>query len=109
MGAQASKLTVAAPPARRSTACRNEAVIPGGVSVPIQNMEEAEATLMDYEGFVERGDHQSLLGRRGAYARLHAMQFRERPRAETGVASGQDEADAGEPVLSDSTPDTRGR
>jgi NADH-quinone oxidoreductase subunit F len=29
-----------------------KAVIPGGVSVPIQNMEEAESTLMDYEGFV---------------------------------------------------------
>jgi NADH-quinone oxidoreductase subunit F len=39
-----------------------KAVIPGGVSVPIQNMEEAEATLMDYEGFVERG---SMLGSGG--------------------------------------------
>ncbi|HEU4880057.1 MAG TPA: NADH-quinone oxidoreductase subunit NuoF [Gemmatimonadaceae bacterium] len=39
-----------------------KAVIPGGVSVPIQTMEEAEATLMDYEGFVEQG---SMLGSGG--------------------------------------------
>ncbi len=39
-----------------------KAVIPGGVSVPIQSMEEAEATLMDYEGFVEKG---SMLGSGG--------------------------------------------
>ena len=32
-----------------------KAVIPGGVSVPIQTMEEAEASLMDYEGFVAQG------------------------------------------------------
>jgi NADH-quinone oxidoreductase subunit F len=32
-----------------------KAVIPGGSSVPIQNMEEAEATLMDYEGFIAQG------------------------------------------------------
>jgi NADH-quinone oxidoreductase subunit F len=49
-----------------------KAVIPGGASVPIQTMEEAEATLMDYEGFVAQGtmlgsggiivfdDHQSM-------------------------------------------------
>jgi NADH-quinone oxidoreductase subunit F len=46
------------PPAGR----RFKAVIPGGSSVPIQTMEEAEATLMDYEGFVERG---SMLGSGG--------------------------------------------
>jgi NADH-quinone oxidoreductase subunit F len=39
-----------------------KAIIPGGVSVPIQTMEEAEATLMDYEGFVEHG---SMLGSGG--------------------------------------------
>jgi NADH-quinone oxidoreductase subunit F len=32
-----------------------KAVIPGGSSVPIQTMTEAEATLMDYEGFVAQG------------------------------------------------------
>jgi NADH-quinone oxidoreductase subunit F len=37
-------------------------VIPGGASVPIQTMEEAEATLMDYEGFVAQG---SMLGSGG--------------------------------------------
>jgi NADH-quinone oxidoreductase subunit F len=39
-----------------------KAVIPGGASVPIQNMDEAEATLMDYEGFVAQG---SMLGSGG--------------------------------------------
>ncbi len=39
-----------------------KAVIPGGVSVPIQTMEEAEATKMDYEGFIEQG---SMLGSGG--------------------------------------------
>ena len=39
-----------------------KAVIPGGASVPIQTMEEAEATLMDYEGFVAGG---SMLGSGG--------------------------------------------
>ena len=39
-----------------------KAVIPGGVSVPIQTLEEAEATLMDYEGFVAQG---SMLGSGG--------------------------------------------
>ncbi len=39
-----------------------KAVIPGGVSVPIQTMDEAEATKMDYEGFVEQG---SMLGSGG--------------------------------------------
>ena len=38
------------PPGRRF-----KAVIPGGSSVPIQTREEAEATLMDYEGFVAQG------------------------------------------------------
>ncbi|HJR43869.1 MAG TPA: NADH-quinone oxidoreductase subunit NuoF [Gemmatimonadaceae bacterium] len=45
------------PPGRRF-----KAVIPGGSSVPIQTMEEAEATLMDYEGFVAQG---SMLGSGG--------------------------------------------
>ena len=39
-----------------------KAVIPGGASVPIQTMEEAEATLMDYEGFVAQG---TMLGSGG--------------------------------------------
>ncbi len=34
---------------------RFKAIIPGGASVPIQTVEEAEATLMDYEGFVAQG------------------------------------------------------
>jgi NADH-quinone oxidoreductase subunit F len=45
------------PPGRRF-----KAVIPGGSSVPIQTMAEAEATLMDYEGFVAQG---SMLGSGG--------------------------------------------
>ena len=39
-----------------------KAVIPGGSSVPIQTMEEAESTLMDYEGFIAQG---SMLGSGG--------------------------------------------
>ncbi|MCX5755200.1 MAG: NADH-quinone oxidoreductase subunit NuoF [Gemmatimonadetes bacterium] len=39
-----------------------KAVIPGGASVPIQTMEEAEATMMDYEGFVAQG---TMLGSGG--------------------------------------------
>ena len=39
-----------------------KAVIPGGISVPIQTMEEVEATKMDYEGFIEQG---SMLGSGG--------------------------------------------
>ena len=39
-----------------------KAVIPGGSSVPIQTMDEANATLMDYEGFIEQG---SMLGSGG--------------------------------------------
>jgi len=46
------------PPAGR----KFKAVIPGGASVPIQTMEEAEATLMDYEGFVAQG---TMLGSGG--------------------------------------------
>ena len=46
-----------APPGRKL-----KAVIPGGASVPIQTIEEAEATVMDYEGFVERG---TMLGSGG--------------------------------------------
>ncbi|HET7583779.1 MAG TPA: NADH-quinone oxidoreductase subunit NuoF [Gemmatimonadaceae bacterium] len=49
---------VGGPPPGRSF----KAVIPGGSSVPIQTMEEAEATLMDYEGFVAQG---SMLGSGG--------------------------------------------
>jgi NADH-quinone oxidoreductase subunit F len=39
-----------------------KAIIPGGSSVPIQTLDEAEATLMDYEGFVAQG---SMLGSGG--------------------------------------------
>ncbi len=39
-----------------------KAVIPGGSSVPIQTMDEAESTLMDYEGFVAKG---TMLGSGG--------------------------------------------
>jgi len=38
------------------------AIIPGGISVPIQTLEEAEASLMDYEGFVAQG---TMLGSGG--------------------------------------------
>jgi NADH-quinone oxidoreductase subunit F len=38
------------------------AIIPGGISVPIQTVAEAEASLMDYEGFVAQG---SMLGSGG--------------------------------------------
>jgi NADH-quinone oxidoreductase subunit F len=41
---------------------RFRAIIPGGSSVPIQTIAEAEATLMDYEGFVAKG---SMLGSGG--------------------------------------------
>ena len=39
-----------------------KAIIPGGISVPIQTVAEAEASLMDYEGFVAQG---SMLGSGG--------------------------------------------
>ena len=39
-----------------------KAIIPGGASVPIQTMDEAEGTLMDYEGFVAGG---TMLGSGG--------------------------------------------
>jgi NADH-quinone oxidoreductase subunit F len=39
-----------------------KAIIPGGSSVPIMNMEEAEAAVMDYEGMVAKG---SMLGSAG--------------------------------------------
>ena len=38
------------------------AIIPGGISVPIQTVEEAEASFMDYEGFVVQG---TMLGSGG--------------------------------------------
>ena len=41
---------------------RFKAIIPGGISVPIQTVDEAEASLMDYEGFVEQG---TMLGSGG--------------------------------------------
>jgi NADH-quinone oxidoreductase subunit F len=39
-----------------------KAIIPGGISVPIQTLDEAEASLMDYEGFVAQG---TMLGSGG--------------------------------------------
>jgi NADH-quinone oxidoreductase subunit F len=39
-----------------------KAIIPGGISVPIQTVEEAEASFMDYEGFVANG---TMLGSGG--------------------------------------------
>src|SRR5512146_392203 len=39
-----------------------KAIIPGGISVPIQTVDEAEASLMDYEGFVAQG---TMLGSGG--------------------------------------------
>src|SRR5947207_2969052 len=39
-----------------------KAIIPGGISVPIQTVTEAEASLMDYEGFVANG---TMLGSGG--------------------------------------------
>jgi NADH-quinone oxidoreductase subunit F len=39
-----------------------KAIIPGGASVPIQTLEEAESTMMDYEGFVAGG---TMLGSGG--------------------------------------------
>jgi NADH-quinone oxidoreductase subunit F len=39
-----------------------KAIIPGGISVPIQTLAEAEASLMDYEGFVAQG---TMLGSGG--------------------------------------------
>jgi NADH-quinone oxidoreductase subunit F len=45
------------PPGRRF-----KAIIPGGASVPIQTIAEAEASMMDYEGFVATG---SMLGSAG--------------------------------------------
>ncbi len=38
------------------------AIIPGGASVPIQTVDEAEATMMDYEGFIAGG---TMLGSGG--------------------------------------------
>jgi NADH-quinone oxidoreductase subunit F len=63
---------------------RFRAIIPGGSSVPIQTIEEAEATLMDYEGFVAKGsmlgsggvividDAQNLVKQIGRLARFYA-------------------------------------
>ncbi len=39
-----------------------KAIIPGGISVPIQTVEEADASFMDYEGFVAQG---TMLGSGG--------------------------------------------
>src|SRR5947208_6979391 len=47
-----------------------KAVIPGGASVPIQTMDEADATLMDYEGFVAQG---SMLGSGGVIVMADAQ------------------------------------
>ena len=55
-----------------------KAIIPGGSSVPIQTMEEAEATLMDYEGFVAQG---TMLGSGGVIVFDDAQNLAEADRA----------------------------
>ncbi len=49
-----------------------KAIIPGGASVPIQTVEEAESTLMDYEGFVAGG---TMLGSGGVIVIDDAQQL----------------------------------
>ena len=53
-----------------------KAIIPGGISVPIMTREEAEAALMDYEGFVAQGLDARL--RRRDRDRRHARHGRTR-------------------------------
>ena len=55
-----------------------KAIIPGGISVPIQTIEEAEATLMDYEGFVANG---TMLGSGGVIVIDDAQNHGEADRA----------------------------
>ena len=57
-----SRISSTTSAAARCPGRKFKAVIPGGSSVPIQTMEEAESTLMDYEGFVAQG---TMLGSGG--------------------------------------------
>jgi subfamily B ATP-binding cassette protein MsbA len=46
----------------------------------LSTIENADVILVIDQGrIVERGSHQELLAKNGAYARLHAMQFRDQP------------------------------
>jgi subfamily B ATP-binding cassette protein MsbA len=45
--------------------------------------------VLDRGRIVERGTHAELLAQRGAYHRLHAMQFRDEPAAEPAAASAE--------------------
>jgi subfamily B ATP-binding cassette protein MsbA len=45
--------------------------------------------VLDRGRIVERGTHAELLVRRGAYHRLHAMQFRDEPAGEPAAASAE--------------------
>lgn len=61
----------------------------------LSTIEHADLILVLERGrIVERGTHRDLLSRGGVYARLHAMQFRERPRpaeAAEAVGAGADD------------------
>ncbi len=74
----------------------------------LSTIEHADLILVLERGrIVERGTHRELLGLGGVYARLHAMQFRERPRADATPGDPDDaQPDA---VLTDGASNARGR
>lgn len=52
----------------------------------LSTIESADMILvMDHGRIVERGSHQELIAKNGAYARLHSMQFKENPKKTSGV------------------------